>query len=58
MDIVNETIEKDKTIKDLKTDYPDKIKNLEEALLNYMGDDDLMIFRTEFLDKWNYLSKN
>ena len=32
LDIVNEILEEDKTIKDLKKDYPDKIKNLEEAL--------------------------
>ena len=32
--IVDEIVEDDKTIKDLKKDYPDKIKNLEEALLN------------------------
>ena len=34
LDTVNEIIEDDKTIKDLKKDYPDKIKNLEDALLN------------------------
>ena len=41
--IVNEIVEEDKTVKDLKKDYPDKIKNLEEALLNYMGENDLKI---------------
>ena len=34
LDIVNEIIKHDKAIKDLKKDYPDKIKNLEDALLN------------------------
>ena len=34
LDIVNEIIEEDKTIKDLKKNYPDKIKNLQEALFN------------------------
>ena len=36
LDIVNKIVE-DKTIKDLKKDYPNEIKNLEEALLDYMG---------------------
>ena len=31
LEIVNKIVEDDKTIKDLKKDYPDKIKNLEEA---------------------------
>ena len=43
LDIVNEMREEDKTIKDLKKAYPDKIKNLEEALLKYMGENDLKI---------------
>ena len=30
---VNEIVEEDKTIKDLKKHYPDENKNLEEALL-------------------------
>ena len=41
LNIVNEIVEENKTIKDLKKDYPDKIKNLEEALLDYMGKNDL-----------------
>ena len=56
LDIVNEIIE-DKTIKDLKKNYPDKIKNLEEAFFNYMGENDLKILKTEFPDKWKYLTK-
>ena len=43
LDIVNKRVVKDKTIKDLKKDYPDEIKNLEEALPNYMGENDLKI---------------
>ena len=35
LDIVNEIVEDDRTIKDLKEDYPDKIKNLEKALLDH-----------------------
>ena len=44
LDFVNEIVEEDKTIKDLKKDYPEKIKNLEEALLNYIGENDLKNF--------------
>ena len=55
--IVNEIVEKDKTIKDLKKDYPDKVRNLEETLLDYMGENDLQILKTGFHDKWKYLTK-
>ena len=57
LDNVNEILEEDKTFKDLKKKYPDKIKNLEKALLNYMGENDLKILKTEFPDKWKYLTK-
>ena len=57
LNIINETIEDDKTIKELKKDYPEEIKNLEEALLNYMGENDLKILKTGFSDKWKYLTK-
>ena len=57
LDIVKEITEDDKTIKDLKKDYPDKIKNLEEALLNYMGENDLNILKTDFSEKWKNLTK-
>ena len=57
LDIVNEIREEDKTIKDLKKEYPDKIENLEEALLNNMGENDLKTSKTEFPDKWKYLTK-
>ena len=55
--IGSEIVENDKTIKVLKTDYPDKIKNLEEALNNYIGENDPKILRTVFLDKWKFLTK-
>ena len=42
LNIDNEIVEEDKTIKDLKKDYPDEIRNL-EALLDYMGENDLKI---------------
>ena len=55
--IVNKILEDDKTIEDLKKDYPNEIKNLEEALLNYMGENDLKMLKTGFPDKWKYLTK-
>ena len=58
LNIVKEIVEEDETIIDLKKDYPDKFKKIEEALLDYMGENDLKILKTEFLDKWKYLTKN
>ena len=58
LDIVNKIVGDDRTIKDLKKDYPDEINKLEEALLNYMGENDLKILKTGFPDKWKYLTKN
>ena len=57
LNIINEIIEEDKTIKDLKKYYPEEIKNLEEALLDYIGENDLNILETGFPDKWKYLTK-
>ena len=54
--IVNEILEDEQTIKDLKKDYLDKAKNLEEALLDYTGEKDLKLLKTEFPDKWIYLT--
>ena len=55
---INSNITKEnRTIKDLKKDYPNEIKNLEEALLDYMGENDLKILKTGFPDKWKYLTK-
>ena len=50
--IVDNIEEDDRTIEDLKKDYPEEIKNLEEALLDYMGENDLKILKTGFPDKW------
>ena len=55
--IVNKIVEDDKTIKDLRKDYHEEIKNLEEALLDYMGENDPKILKTGFPDKWKYLTK-
>ena len=57
LNIINEKIEDDKTIKDLKKDYPEEIKNLEEALLDYMGENDLKILKRGFPDERKYLTK-
>ena len=57
LDFVNKIVGDDRTIKDLKEDYPDEIKILEEALLDYMGENDLKTLKTGFLDKWKYLTK-
>ena len=56
LDIVNKkeenySEEDDKTIKNLKKYYPNEIKILEEALLDYMGENDLKILKTGFPDK-------
>ena len=48
---------RNKSISDLKKKYPDKIIELEEAFLDYMGENDLEILKTEFPDKWRYLTK-
>ena len=57
LNIINNITEEYRTIKDLKKDYPNEIKNLEEALLDYMGENDLKILKTGFPDKWKYLTK-
>ena len=57
LNFVNE-IEEDRTIEDLKKDYPNGIKNLQEAAPDYMGENDLKTLKTGFPDKWKYLTKN
>ena len=49
--LIKEDKYKNDSIKDSKKDYPDKINELEEALLNYMGENDLKIIKTGFPDK-------
>ena len=61
LDIANEKkiLGKDeinRTIEDLKKDYSDKTNELEEALTDYIGENDLKILTTDFLDKWKYLT--
>ena len=57
LNIVTDIGEYSRTIKDLKKDYSDKINELEEALIDYMGENDLEILRSGFPDKWKYLTK-
>ena len=52
LDIFNKIKEDDGTIEELKKDYPDKSNALEEALLNYIGENDPKNLKTGFLDKW------
>ena len=54
LDIVNKIVEEDKTIKDLKKGHSNEINNLEEALLDYMENNDLDILKTGFPDKWKF----
>ena len=48
---------RNKSISDLKKKYPDKINELEEAFLDHIGENDPKILKTEFPDKWRYLTK-
>ena len=57
LNIVNERVEKGKTIKDLKKYYTDKIIELEEALLIHLGGNVLKILKRGIPDKWKYLIK-
>ena len=57
LNIINKIVEDDRTIEVLRKDYPEEIKKLEEALLNYMGDNDLKLLKTEFPYKWKYITK-
>ena len=55
--LITEDKYKNDFIKDLKKDCPDKINEIEESLLDYMGENDPKILKTEFPDKWKYLNK-
>ena len=55
--LIKESKYKNDSIKDLKKDYPVEIGKLEEAIFNYMGENDLKILKTGFPDKWKYLTK-
>ena len=48
-------VEEDKTVEDFKKYHADKLEQLEEALLKYMGQSDLKTLKTEFPDNmWKY----
>ena len=51
LNFVKENGEEHRTFKDLKKDYPNNIEKIEEALLNYMGENNPKILKTRFLDK-------
>ena len=55
--LITENKYKNDSIKDIKKDYPDNINDLEEALLDYMGENNVKILKTGFPDKWRYLTK-
>ena len=57
LNIIDEIKEEDRTIEDLRKDHPEEFKNLEEALLDYMEERDLKNLKTEYPDKWEYLTK-
>ena len=57
LNIVTDIGEYNRTVKDLKKDYPDKINELEEALFIYVGENDLEILKTGFPDKWKFLTR-
>ena len=57
LNIVNKIVEDDRNINDLKKGYPKVIKNLEEAKLDYMGENDLKILKTGFPNKWKNLTE-
>ena len=49
--LITERKYKNDSVKDLMRDYPDEMEKLEEALLNYMGENDLKLLNTELPDK-------
>ena len=57
INIVNEIVEGYRTVEDLRNDHPEEIKFLEDALLNYLGENDLKILKTGFPDKWKDSTK-
>ena len=56
MNIVTE-IGEDKTIEDLKKNYPNEIEKLKEVLLYYVGNNDPNLLKTKFSDKSKHLTE-
>ena len=57
LNIVTDKGEYNRTIEDLKKDYPDEIKKIGNALLDYMGENHPKILKNEFGDRWKKLTK-
>ena len=58
LNIVNEKREDDRTVEDLKIDYPNEKEKLEEALIVYIGENNCNFKKTQFPDnKWKYLTR-
>ena len=55
--LIQEDKYKKSSIKNLKKDYPDTIEELDEALLDYVGENYLNILKTGSSDKWKFLTK-
>ena len=58
MNSADEMGDEDRTVEDLKNDYLNRSEKLNEALVNYMGENDLENSKTRFPDKWEFLTKN
>ena len=57
LNILNEIVEEDRTIKTLEKDHRNEIEKLEEALHNCIGENDLKFLKTEFPDnRWKFLT--
>ena len=56
--LIEEVKDKIDSNKDSKIDYADEIEKLEQALLNFISENDLKILKLKFADnKWKYLNK-
>ena len=50
-------ISEDRTIEDIEKDFPGEIGKMVEALNLYLSESDLKNLKTEFDEKWKYLSE-
>ena len=60
MNIINEVEffdSNDRSIEDLKKDFPNEIGEIQEALANYISENDRQILKEQFPDFWQYLNK-
>ena len=56
--IIKEDRYENDSIQDLKKDYTNDFKHLEESLLNYMGENDLKLLKWNFLTSGSIYLKN